>query len=390
MSSNRIKVKKGKKYTHYRLKLEIIMKKILDKYSNILFLGTGGGNDIFSSLYIADKMRGELKYSIAGMLSPAGTHYFNNKVEQCINELNTNVERYLGETKITFIDNMILELIDRYKYHPTKVFELSLKYGLTELDIQFNKLIQNEKFDCICFVDMGGDILGRKEDNTLLSPLLDFTCLYLSKNIKVDCMLIEFGLGTDGELRDGSINNIIDELQSNNLIIDKMKNSIDDSIIKFKNVFDDVSKVRLGYATYLTLSQIFNPEFNRDIQFKSSYQFDGNKWRYEFNSIISDKYVNEIFLIDIKKLLNYRNIIKYDSPFDFYIKMKKYNPNWKNEMDCHIIDNIIYCAISKQVDNSIRNDIISKCIKYSIDNNMKKILFNDDYTGDRNENIICI
>lgn len=278
------------------------MKKLLNHYNNILFIGTGGGNDIFSSLYIADKMRGQLKYSISGVLSPAATHYFNNNIEQCVNVLDNSVERYLGNKKISFIDDMILDIIDKYQYHPTKVFELSLKYGLKELGIQFNNTIRNENFDCICFVDMGGDILGRKEDNTLLSPLMDFTCLYLSKYVDVDCFLIEFGLGTDGELRDNSINNIMDELLTKNLIIDKIRNSIDDSLIRFNNVFEDVSKVRVGYATYLTLKLLLDSNFDRNIKFRSSYKFNDDNWKYEFNSIISNKYVNDIFLIDIKKI----------------------------------------------------------------------------------------
>lgn len=59
-------------------------------------------------------------------------------------------------------------------------------------------------------------------------------------------------------------------------------------------------------------------------------------------------------------------------------------------MDCHIIDNTICCAISKQVQSKIRDDIISKCVEHSIKHNLKIILFDDDYIGERNENIICI
>ena len=365
------------------------MKNKLNEYNNILFIGTGGGNDIFSSLYIADKMRGFSSYSIAGMLSPAATHYFNGYIEKSVNVLDGIVERYLGDKKISFIDSMILDIIDKYKYYPNKVFELSLKYGLNNLIRDFNNLIDVENFDCICFVDMGGDILGRKSDYTLLSPLMDFTCLYLSKYIKIDCLLIEFGLGTDGELRDYSIDNIMSELNSNQMIIDSMTNVIDDSLIRFNNAFEEISKVRLGYATYLTLKLLLNPNFDRNIKFRSSYKFNDNDWKYNFISPINGKYINEIFLIDIKKLVDTRDIIEYDDPINFYIKMKKYNNSWKNEMDCHIVDNTICCAISKLVESKIRNDIIDKCMRYSIENNVKIILFGGD-SESSNENIIYI
>lgn len=75
--------------------------------------------------------------------------------------------------------------------------------------------------------------------------MMDWTMLRVLSDLDIDSILLEFGLGTDGELRPSSIDDIIDELRQSDVILDT--NIIDKTspnMVLFKNVFDKISSVR--------------------------------------------------------------------------------------------------------------------------------------------------
>lgn len=178
------------------------------KGERIAFVGTGGGNDVFSCLLAAMTLKRhgwEWKEAvIAGILSPFHAHvgldgaggYYRGTVRP-------TSKRFLkrrGEDRkpIGFIDAKVAELVAAHRpYGIRHVFGLDAADGAAGLRWAYHHL----GVERIVLVDAGGDILGNWDDRHILSPMFDAMALRAATEPDVpSCTLFEFGPGTDGEL----------------------------------------------------------------------------------------------------------------------------------------------------------------------------------------------
>jgi len=177
------------------------------KGERIAFVGTGGGNDVFSCLLAAMTLKRhgwEWKRAyVAGILSPFHDHHAEGSEGYYRGTIRPTSKRFLkrrGEDKrpIGFIDAKVAEMVEALKPCGIEyVFGLDASEGSEGLRWAFHHL----GVERIVLVDAGGDILANWEDRHVLSPMFDAMALRASVSKDVPpCTLFEFGPGTDGEL----------------------------------------------------------------------------------------------------------------------------------------------------------------------------------------------
>ena len=109
----------------------------LQKYKNAFVFGTGGGNDIVSSVLVALYLQKQgIKTDIGGILSPAVVHTFNGNLEQVINEVKGEVKRIIPSkesVELSFIDAHLPEFVKQSGVNIQNYYDLSIRYGTTAL-----------------------------------------------------------------------------------------------------------------------------------------------------------------------------------------------------------------------------------------------------------------
>jgi len=363
----------------------------VDKYHKALIIGTGGGNDIVSTLIPAQHLQKRgIKTDIAGILSPAAVHNFNGTKERVVNLVDNNAERFIFEARdfipISFVDDVLMNVIRSENIPVTKMYDFSIRYGTSKLVEDVNKLIADEGYDLVVAADVGGDVFGRaNKDKTLLSPLMDFTTLYLLNQLKIDTLLLEFGLLTDGELRPAGVKEILNELRADNLMLYESQISANDKEVKkFRNVFNKIKDVRVGHTNVMTL-QTLDAKVGEDIvtDYRFRSQIGERKWHTPFEVILPSEYAGKTYLIDGKGLAKKRieTAFSYENSLEQYVKLKSLCPEWKTEMDLFTIwgannwttayrkgDSLFLLVPSTNIPKNQRNEIIKYGLETSESN----------------------
>lgn len=304
-------------------------------YERPLVIGTGGGNDIVSAtLIVSDLRKYGKKADLAGMCSPAAWHTYESEQERIINEVTENTERFRPckiHKKISFIDSKVPELLKQENLD-VRVYNLSCRYGTENLTVGLNRLVK-ENYDGIIAVDVGGDILARSKDDTILSPIMDFTLLNVLGKLNVPSTLIEFGLQTDGELRPRSCKEILQELTDEKILLDtKIIDPEDESVKVYRNIYNGIEHIRHGHTAEMTL-RTFKETQDIITQYKFRVQILERKWYSFCDILLESKYFRKAFIFDPKELAKNRELaISYETPFECYLKTKKI-VDTKTEMD---------------------------------------------------------
>ncbi len=316
--------------------------KRIDNYTKALVIGTGGGNDIVSTLIPAQHLQKQgIKTDIAGILSPAATHRYNNNLEQVVNVVGENVTRTIpspNECEISFVDALLPNILQKSNLEIDTIYNFSTRFGTSRLVEKVSELISRKGYDLVVAVDVGGDILARgTDDKHLLSPLMDFTSLYLIGQISTDVLLLEFGLGTDGELRPLGMKQILNDLRHDDLMLYESSISAkDNEVVLFREVFNEVKKTRAGNTAVMTLETL-DAKFTEDIttQYTIRSQINKQKWHTPFEVVLPHRYTGKTYLIDGKKLAQKRTqtAFAHENILHQYVKLKNICPNWKTEID---------------------------------------------------------
>jgi hypothetical protein len=314
----------------------------INRYRSALVIGTGGGNDIVSTLIPAQHLqRRGIKTDIAGVLSPAAVHRFNGNLEKVVNNIVGDVKRVIpapNEVPISFVDGSLPALVRDCGINIGAFYDFSTRYGTARLVEGVNELIARRDYDLVVAVDVGGDIIARgNKDNNLLSPLMDFTSLYLMGQINADVLLLEFGLGTDGELRPDGMEQILDELRKKDLMLyESCITAQDVEVTKFRQIFDSVKKIRTGHTAVMTLETL-DAESSKDIvtEYIFRSQIGRKKWYTPFEVVLPNQYAGKTYLVDGKRLAGQRTqtAFSHENPLHQYVRLKGICPEWKTEMD---------------------------------------------------------
>lgn len=307
----------------------------------ILIVTTGGGNDILSGTLIANSLPIERTIDIAGVLSPGAMHMYDGTPENAINNVRGEIRRFIaGKTpiEIPFIDKEVVKLSREYGLPIRDFYNFSLRFGSGELQTKIHQLIEREKYGLVIGVDVGGDILARNgtRDPTVLSPAMDHAILRMLGNLKVPSILVEFGLGTDGELRPEGIEEILAEMEKENVLC--QKDTIDKNahyVETYRKMFEKISQTRSGNTVPNTLKTL---EANTDI----IARFDGRvtindkeKMLFPFDVRLPKEHFGKMYTFEPKKLATLRQETawEFDNLLEQHIRIKNRHPQWRTEMD---------------------------------------------------------
>ena len=298
------------------------------KYKKPLVIGMGGGNDIVSSTIILSYLKERvINADLAGISSPGAWHNYNGKEEEPVNLVSKNTIRYIDSknpVNISYIDPQLPTLLEKENIN-ARVYNLSLRYGTNELIKGLEQLIEEQRYDGIIAVDIGGDVLARgKQHSTILSPLMDFSTLYVINQLNTPSILVEFGLQTDGELRPDSCKEILEDLERSNAIPSTFELKKQDKAIEsFKRIYSEIEKIRHGHTANMTLETL---EKDEDIhaEYRSRVRVLDKKWYFNFPITLEKKYFGKGFIIDPKVVFKKTQLsFPFNDPFELYIKMKK-------------------------------------------------------------------
>lgn len=298
------------------------------KFDNVLFIGTGGGNDIFSTALAALALRNKgytwNEHSFAGVLSPFHEH--TNITRYCSNVsiVNPNSERYVATKqdrfKIGFVDAAVAKMAK--EIYPVNygnafsfrhVFGLSLSEGTKGLVIAFYELSQT--YDCIVLVDVGGDIFYRgKQDTHVLSPMFDAMVLKAFIDSGVDGMLFEAGPGTDGELDPEVLEEILKQTKAQSF---PMESSVID---EWNNLYQTwIAPVRTGRTVPITIEAFNSKDDYLEMNYRARAHIGKQRLYAEFPHRISTRLCKQFFLINPKEINN-PFAVSCSSPLDWFIK----------------------------------------------------------------------
>jgi hypothetical protein len=164
---------------------------------------------------------------------------------------------------------------------------------------------------------------------------MDLTSLYLLDKLEANSLLVEFGLGTDGELRPEGMEQILSELRDENLMLCESKiTKNDNEVKKFKDIFDKVKHIRAGHTNVMTLETLnANSDIETEYRFRS--QIGKKIWQTSYDLILESKYFGRVYTINGKALAKRRKqtAFSYRNPLEQYIKLKRISLDWKTEMD---------------------------------------------------------
>jgi len=341
-------------------------------YKKPLVIGTGGGNDIVSACLVVANLRDRgIIADVAGVCSPGAVHTYNFSEEMPINIVSPGVRRYIHAKNIipiSFVDSKIPELLEREGIS-SRVYNLSFRKGTQRLIEDLDLLVKERSYDGVIAVDVGGDILARgKKDATILSPLMDFSTLYVLSKLSTPSTLVEFGLQTDGELRPQGCAEILDKLRKDKIMVDEAEIRLSDEFVQvFKRIYDEVKHIRNGHTNTMTLKTL---ESSEDLH--ENYRFGvrvmDKHANYDFPVTLESKYFGKVFVMDLKKLAETRELaFPYKNTLELVLKAKQI-VDTKTEMDLLYNRDSGVCLWLAMTGPQIQGELRRDLLNYGLDN----------------------
>jgi hypothetical protein len=174
--------------------------------NKVLFIGAGGGTDVFSTvLAIDDLRRAGISWgrcSVAGLLSPFHSHEGFEEVIPGFYRTGrgataTPHRRIANQAPLP--DGAVARMIEG---EPALGIEAAYAFDLQEGSLGISRTLRElflrGDFDFVVIVDLGGDILGAS-DRTAMSPMFEAILLRGVVDARVPAWVYVAGLGADGE-----------------------------------------------------------------------------------------------------------------------------------------------------------------------------------------------
>ncbi|TSC83274.1 MAG: hypothetical protein G01um101419_104 [Parcubacteria group bacterium Gr01-1014_19] len=297
------------------------------KLDKVLFVGTGGGNDIFSCMLAADALwRMGWRWDeamIAGVLSPFHHHTGVEVVDDDCELYVTgpNAKRFIcrndKSTQIGFVDAEVSKMVfardgDALRLNIMGVCGLSLQKGSTGLAEVFKILAEEGAFTVL--VDVGGDIFYRgKEDTHVLSPMFDSIVLRAFVDSAAPGILFEAGPGTDGEMDPEALEEALAKAQAveHPLLVE--------TVDKWEALYEKwIAPVRTGRTVPTTIQAYRSKEKILKLTYKARAHLGDTKIYHNFEQRINTELCKKFFLVEPRKISN-PFAVDCDSPLDWFV-----------------------------------------------------------------------
>ncbi len=354
--------------------------KAFKDYNRVLIIGAGSGRDIASAILITERFnKPGINIDLAGFLTPWALHTFKNRFEGPINIIQGESKKFLANDTNKALDSYfehLLPVLNReYNLGISNIYLFSLHYGLSALQKEVEKLIEQNHYDLIIAVDVGGDALARKKDlKTIFTPIVDLSCVQMLSRIRCnsDKALAVVSPGVDGEISCERIGAILNEFNDQRKVL-RVDDFNMDSVeyIKMKAVTSYIESHTLSTSgTNKIIERMLRNGGKNNFAntYSKNYKIENKNWQIDFDVTIPKNFYDKIFYLDLDSVADSDlPRLEYESVFEAQLQLRPLTNG--TEVDMYFIpvklnDNgfkkIIYSLTPmEKMKDEIRSEIIS-------------------------------
>lgn len=311
-------------------------------YNRILFVGTGGGNDVYSAILALMQLKHDgwswNHCDIAGVLSPfhlhTGPYAYSSKhypVKHITEQSKRSIVTKKETTEIKFVDAAVAKLV---AHNPdlgiSKVLGIPLDRGTVFLKELFT--MWKKKYDFIVLVDVGGDILYRgKHDTHVLSPMFDAMVLKAFVQSGAQGILFEAGPGTDGELEPEALRSTLEKLHPQVL---PLAHSV---VSKWDHLYKEwVAPVRRGRTVPVTIEAFNSVKRILSLEYRARGHMGTQKYYEHFIQNIDTGLCKSYYLIKPKDIVN-PFAVACSGPFQWFLKTQVAQQHTNCEVNLEVL-----------------------------------------------------
>jgi hypothetical protein len=308
----------------------------------LLFLGTGGGNDVFSTLLAAACMHSQgttwKRCDIAGVLSPFHEHRLRPTgvpgLHETMPDSTRSLLRRTDPRRIAFVDAAVAGLVgQRRPFGAERVLAFSLERGSAGLAEALSAVAKD--YDYVVLVDVGGDIFySGPDDEHVLSPMFDAMTLRGQLDSSAQGILVEMGPGTDGELEPEPLTAALEQTGA----FDAAWPVPADAIDGWAAAYDErIAPVRAGNTVPMTIKAWGSKEIVLREPYRARAHI-GDVSRYaEFMQRIYPALSKKFYVVKPDRIRNPFAVF-CDGPVDWYRKTQIAQRRTNNEADLEYVD----------------------------------------------------
>ncbi|MEA3249381.1 MAG: DUF1152 domain-containing protein [Patescibacteria group bacterium] len=292
------------------------------EFNRVLFVGIGGGNDIFSCVLAAASLK-RLGWewnecAFAGVVSPFHRITMRSTPMPGVSIITPESERFLIRhdmpRKIPFISASVSQMVkDEDVYGAVQTYGLSLKRGSVGLAESFRALAK--VWDRIVLVDIGGDVFYRgPEDMHVLSPMFDSMVLRGFVDSGAPGLLFEAGPGTDGELEPDAF---MEAVSSTDHTIRLLHADDVDAVEALYKQW--IEPVRPGRTVSMTIKAFRSSERELVERYRARAKLGVERWYEYFNQHLDADLNRRFYLVDPATIRN-PFAVRCANPLEWFIR----------------------------------------------------------------------
>ncbi len=301
----------------------------MKKFDNVLFVGIGGGNDVFSCILAANCLK-DIGWKFdrcdfAGVLSPFHEHtgMLYPPVPH-LRFIDADSRRYvvrkdgaaIVRREISFVDASVLGAIRASRLADRQI-GLSLEGGSAGLTRSFKAL--KKIYEYIVLVDVGGDCFyGGRIDEHVLSPMFDATVIQAFNDSGAEGILFEAGPGTDGELEPERIKTALMSCKAEAHRIRKETMGAWERLYR-----NHIEPVRPGRTVPTTIRAYLSKETELRIEYHPRAHIGKVRFYGEFMQTIDTRLCRKFFLLDpmlITRRVYNPCMVRSKGPIDWFMQ----------------------------------------------------------------------
>lgn len=277
-------------------------------FENVLFVGTGGGNDIFSTLLARWALESQRwtfdRVTIAGVMSPfhqfENTPYCSDFFCPGVCRFTFSSRRYLKrrgyEREVSCIEASVSRLCEQEYVNVESTLGLSLLEGTHGLTSIFYEL--DKHFDQIFLVDVGGDIFyDHNRDHHILSPMFDSMVLRAFVDSGASGSLLVLGPGVDGEIDFPHLEKSLNQSEQYPLTAHAVE--------RFELLYERyVKSIRPGRTVPMMIEAFQSGRSKIEARYRARNHLGDRRWYYHFNHIIDTRLCKRFYLLDPDLVVN--------------------------------------------------------------------------------------
>lgn len=301
-----------------------------------LIIGAGSGRDIASAILVRESLRDAFSdVDLAGFLTPWALHSFDGSIERPINSITKKTKKFIPTKEDSplksFFEPFLIECNEKYSLDINNIYLFSLQYGTYILSEEIKRLVQNNGYDTIFVVDVGGDILASEDDcRTLLTPIVDLSCLEIMSEMpsSIKLYLSVISPGVCGEIGMARMASIIDEFRNSKFFV-WHKNYTEQSqeYQKFKMVNNAINQKTSSYShTEQIINRIVQYKGNENFKsiYEKKYRIGEKEYSLSFPVEIGRDYFNSIYYFDLKQVKSAKRglTMRFHSVLEGFLKVR--------------------------------------------------------------------